>query len=251
MKLSLKFILFLIWIPMISLSQSESDLKRQKRFERFGYPNTILTPTPYTLPYYNPYYNPYIPYYNNRYTHLTPYYGLPPTTPTKSENRVVFSTGILSTVDLDKSLPSFGLYTTIGNESVFFKLSYEGSEFEAIHYPNITIDMAEGEGIGQFNDSLEGDYERYSSLFLGLGVKTIKSVYPFFGINLFRESNNLIYRDETYILSNNGYYSIRGSHKDGLNFRGGILFRRGAFEIGTHVIIPHPIRVGLNVGVSF
>lgn len=247
MKSNLTFILFLLLIPMISLSQSESDLKRQKRFERFGYPNTILTPTPYTLPYYNPYYNPYIPYYNNRYTHLTPYYGLPPTTPTKSENRVVFSTGILSTVNLDKSLPSFGLYTTIGNENVFFKLSYEGSEFEAIHYPNISRYEAEH----TYKDQLMYDYKRYSSLFLGLGIKTIKSVYPFFGVNLFRNSNNLIYYEDKPELSNNGYYSIRGSHKDGLNFRGGILFRRGAFEIGTHVIIPHPMRVGLNVGFSF
>jgi hypothetical protein len=251
MKNIIPFILFLLFIPMISLSQSESELKRQKRFDRFGYPNTIVTPTPYTLPYYNPYYNPYIPYYNNRYTHLTPYYGLPLTTPIKSENRVVFSTGILSTVGVDKSLPSFGLYTTIGNDDVFFKVSYEGSQFEETHYPNITIDMAEGEGIGRFNDSLVGDYKRYSSLFLGLGIKTIKSFYPFFGVNLFRNSNNLIYYDETYILSNNGLYSIKGTYKDGLNFRGGILYRRGVFEIGTHVIIPHPMRAGLNIGLNF
>jgi hypothetical protein len=245
MKSNLTFILFLLLIPMISLSQSESDQKRQKRFER--YPRTnFITPNPYISPYYNPYYNPYIPYYNNRYTHLTPYYGLPATPPARRERKTIISIGTLSTFNMDYTLPTLGGYTTIGSESVFFKISYEGSAYDVVHYNNIKLSE-----VNSWGDTYVNQYDRYTSLFSGIGVRLGRSIYPFAGLNFHRITNNLVYLDNSYILSNNGLYSIRGSHKDGLNFRGGILFRRGVFEIGTHIIIPHPMRVGLNVGFSF
>lgn len=245
MKNIIPFILFLLSIPMISLSQSESDEKRQKRFET--YPRTnFITPNPYISPYYNPYYNPYVPYYYNRYTPTRPYYGLAATAPVRSEKRVAISMGLLSTVNTDYTLPTLGVYGTVGSENVFFKISYEGSSYNVMHYNNIKLSQVQSWG-----DTYVNQYDRYTSLFSGIGVRVGRSLYPFAGLNFNRTTNNLVYFDNLYILSNNGLYSIRGSHKNGLNFRGGILLRRGVFEIGTHVILPDPMRVGLNLGFSF
>jgi|688.fasta_scaffold10730_9 hypothetical protein len=247
MKNIIPFILFLLFIPMISLSQSESDQKRQRRVERYQRPVTTPDVVVVPNPYISPYYNPYVPYYYNRYTPYTPYYGLPVATPTRLFNRPVFSMGVLSTIGTDPSLPTFGVYGTVGSENVFFKMSYEGSRVSNIeHYNNITLN-----DVYSWNDQSRGEFERYSALFVGMGGKLTPSIYPFLGANFYFQEQDLIFYDELHILSNDGEYSINGIDKNGLNVRGGIMFRKNNFEAGTNITLLNPARFGANIGLNF
>ena len=235
-------------LSIVSFGQSEFEEKQQKTFDRYQRPSNppsevIIVPSTN----YNPYFNPYYPnLYYNRYTPYNPYYGIPIVTP-RMFGKTVVSMGILSTIGTDPSLPTFGMYGTIGSENVFFKLSYEGSRVsEYEHYNNITLNDVYGWG-----DESRGKFQRYSSLFLGIGGKATPTIYPFLGSNFYQMEEDLVFFDEFKILSDDGEYSINGLDKNGLNVRGGIMFRKNNFEMETSLTLMNPARLGFGIGFNF
>lgn len=248
MKKTIILSIILILTPLFLIGQTERDQKQNKRSERYSRPvNTpsevIIVPTPN----YNPYFNPYYPnLYYNRYTPYNPYYGIPTVTP-RMFGKTVVSMGILSTIGSDPSLPTFGMYGTLGSENIFFKLSYEGSRVsEYEHYNNITLNDVYGWG-----DESRGKFQRYSSLFLGIGGKATPTIYPFLGANFYQMEEDLVFFDEFKILSGDGEYSINGLDKNGLNVRGGIMFRKNNFEMETNLTLMNPSRLGFGIGFNF
>ena len=154
------------------------------------------------------------------------------------------------------------MYGTLGSENIFFKLSYEGSRVsEYEHYNNITLNDVYGWG-----DDSRGEFQRYSSLFLGIGGKATPTIYPFLGVNIYEMEEDLVpflgvniyemeedlvFYDELKILSNDGLYSINGLDKQGVNVRGGIMFRKNNFEMETSLTLMNPVRFGLGIGFNF
>ena len=178
------------------------------------------------IPNYNPFFNPYYPnLYYNRYTPYNPYYGVPTMAPMVF-GRPSVSMGLVSTIGINPTLPSLGMYWTIGSENIFFKMSYERSR------------ILENDSTSNNNPTINDDtMEIYSSLFLGLGAKATDTIYPFLGANIYQTEYEP--------------YSIDGWDEKGINMRGGVLFRKNNFEVGTSLTAMKPIRFGLNIGFNF
>jgi hypothetical protein len=86
---------------------------------------------------------------------------------------------------------------------------------------------------------------------LGIGGKATPTIYPFLGANFYQMEEDLVFFDEFKILSDDGEYSINGLDKNGLNVRGGIMFRKNNFEMETNLTLMNPARLGFGIGFNF
>jgi hypothetical protein len=241
-----KFILlFFILVPFISFSQSQSEVedKLRRRSQRdnptINEPSTVIIPQtnfvpvyPYYNNFYNPY-NPYIPYVPNR---------------TFSRPPSQFSVGIKSSLGYEYATPTLGFYTNFGNSRSFFHLSVEGSSSSPYeHYDNITI-----EDVSLiYKDTKLDEFERYLGVIIGVGGRLTPKFSPIVGLNIYEIDKDIVYLDDTNILSSDGKYSINGGSNQNFNIMVGGYYQIGSVELGLQTYFLRDIRTGLTVGFVF
>lgn len=241
-----KLLLFLyLALPLISFSQvdSESESKFGKRSERDNPPrldgNVFINPNPnfpITYPYYNFYnpYNPYIPYYGN----FNRFSGSP----------LQFSMGAKSSIGFEHLTPSLGFYTNFGRNKGFFHMSFEASsssDYE--HYDNITL----SEAVLEYDDVRAGEFNRYVGVSLGVGGRINQKISPIIAVNIYELEEDLIFIDDTGILSSEGEYTINGKTTQNFNLMVGSYIQVNSVEFGLHTYFLRDPRVGLTVGFVF
>ncbi len=238
-----KYILILLFFPVSIFGQSEVEDKLRRRSQRdspninesntFIIPQTNFVPMyPYYNNFYNPY-NPYIPYVSNRT------FNRPPSQ---------FSIGLKSSLGYKYPTPTLGFYTNFGNSRSFFHLSVEGSNSSPYeHYDNITI-----EDVSLiYKDIKLDEFERYLGVTIGVGGRLTPKFSPTVGFNIYEIDRDIVYLDETNILSSNGEYSINGGSEQSFNIMIGGYYQIGSVEFGLQTYFLRDIRTALTVGFVF
>lgn len=240
----LTLILFLI--PLISLSQSESDEKVQKRSNRNnnienGRP-VFVNPRPSVIYPYTNYYNPYNPYIYSGYRGNTYYSG----NRQLNDNRLEASIGFISSLGIEEETPSLGLYFTLGGRR-FLYFSFESTKENPYeHYDNITY-----QDVVSWNDERLGEFTQYTSFNVGIGTEVFNSVSHFGAINFYTKDIDSIYFDEFYILSNDGKYSINHDDKNSFNLVYGFLIDIRRINLGSSFYFLNDNRASIHLGFTF
>jgi hypothetical protein len=139
-----------------------------------------------------------------------------------------YENGKKDTIRGKKTPISFGLQTstineiggflTIGNRDYFIvDFSSKNSKNKSIYYPEITVDQ-----VIVWNDKKLSDIEEGWSLYMGLG-KRYKRTGVHFMLGYVSQRDYYQYFDETYILSNNGKYSIDNFSRDFISAKIGVV----------------------------
>jgi hypothetical protein len=232
-----KFILSLIFILLVQISAQSQTIEKErqeKRNERFFNQRTFYSP--FYPNYYSSnflWYPSWMYYQNNNYR-----------TTNNSHSNLNWSIGFNIPIEYNTPHVGFGIYMTFGKEIVFIS-SYDMISFNSyIHYWDITKSQILGWGDVYIDTEKETDV-----ISLGLGKK-FKQITPYVSLSILIENNYAIYFDDTYTLSNSGYYTIY-DYRDvrfGPSFGTLIDIRKIQFNISMN-----PLReiLSLGIGIKF
>lgn len=141
------------------------------------------------------------------------------------------------------------VHDTANNSVGFFadvKLGFTGDRKDSEYYENISQQQAEGWGDAEISDYNEG-----ALINAGLTFKISREVLFFSGVGYSEFSNYKVFKDETYILGNNGKYSVdSGTESSGVNFTAGfMIFANDVFF--TAGADTNPAGATLGLGLLF
>lgn len=243
MKNILLTLVFLI--PLIGFSQSEEYIeKSQKRSEKY-FNNQRNYYNPYLFrPYWSPIYTPslYRPYYPNQNTNDLKTISIHIGFSNSFNTNPLFQYPSTNTT---KSPYSFGVYMSFKGDNMVTLFDIEvSSQNPHKHYNNIGLG-----NVQYWNDEFMGEFTELFDFGIGLGPKLSDNFYPFIMGSIIGSKSYLIYFDETYVLSNNGKYTINGIESFDFNLGPGLLFNYKFFEIKTNYDLMTPKR--FNVGLGF
>ena len=239
-------LLLTLFFNVSVFSQTERDLKVQKRVERDTPVNrtprpSVSSPSPYISPGwdpYRPYYGSYQPWYNNRYHRNSFYYSTVPVAMSRSrygrQSDLMFGLGIVSSTMVDEP-STVGIRMMIGGKYAYLFGNYQYSKMNPhSHYDNVTLDNVISWG-DQYRQSITTNV----NWDLGVGMRVNKNIYPTVSVGNNKIREYLVYFDELQVLSENGIYSINGGEKDVFSLTAGV-----DFHLNKYVVINTALGVG-------
>lgn len=185
-------LLLLLVLPLISNSQSNDFNKSQKRNEQFFRNRTFWVPTYYPRLYPNY-------WYTSPYIVATPYY---PVSASSTNLEANISFGLNLPILSTQNKVGFGVYMTFGEDLIFITGLDMLELNKHMYYSNISY-----RDVLSWGDIYMGEERQSYLINLGLG-KRINNIVPYICLSIQTQTNYSIYFDNSYILSNNGYYTI-------------------------------------------
>jgi hypothetical protein len=194
-----------------------------RTYQRFRDYNFYAPLSPYYFPSYDPYfYSPINPWSSHRV--IIPEYHYPNDGVSELRSATpdvesFFALGINLPYRVSTNDFGVGMFMAGGKENFFiFSFDIIGTN-QYPHYSNIS--RYEATSWGDVYLGKESETYSYS---IGGGRK-FKNLYPYATISIFSTDNYLVYRDDTYILSSSGKYTIDGISDTQLGATLGFLVR--------------------------
>lgn len=232
-----KILLFiLLAMPILGISQS-TDLEKIRKRNEQSFRNRNFHPH---------FYNPTPWFWTPSYYYVPYFYTYPTLGNTRSESNLDFSgsIGFSAPIQYNESNVGFGVWGSFGKNVVFI-MSYDMVSVNSyIHYWDITHRDAKAWG-----DEYIGIEKQIDVVSFGAGKK-IGYFTPYASLSMLLEDGFAIYFDNSYILSNSGYYTIYDYNtvKFGPSF--GTLIDIKRLQLNLSFNLQREI-VGLGVGYKF
>jgi len=182
------------------------------------------------------YYNPYIPYWhtyrrwdNPSYTHTT-------------NSSLRFSIGVLGEITTQN--PTISPYLVLGRKSFIITQYHFGLPSPYPHYDNIFRWE-----VMEWGDEFIEMWELRREFVIGVG-KSFNRISPFVGVGFPTIIKSDVYKDELYILSPTGYYSIDKRMNTNVNLKIGALYEWNSIEALLQITLFDGLRIGLGIGIK-
>lgn len=225
-------LILMLILPTLGLSQNTEISKTIKRNQNFMWNRTYISPIWYPRIYPNYFIGPTY-YYPNTINRTT-----------KTYPNLNLSVGLNLPILYNESKVGFGVYMTFGKEIVFITSFDMISINPYIHYSNISY-----RDVLSWGDKYMGkEYENYSTNF-GIG-KRFGNFVPYVSLFIFSQTEYWVYFDDTYILSNSGYYTIYADRRNKIGPAFGTLYDINKLQLNVN-FNPQRNIISLGVGMKF